>query len=84
VLALTEILSNPSHSADIDPDVLHCRQGAGLPLFGKSFNYPAARKNMRIDFQFDQAAFTFYKLPFKIPYPVPFRYLGDETKVGWA
>lgn len=27
------------------------RQGEGLPLFGKSNNYPAARPNMRIDFQ---------------------------------
>ncbi len=36
---------------------------------------------MRIDFQFDKAAFDFRFLPFKIPYPVPFKYLGDETKV---
>jgi hypothetical protein len=48
---------------------------------------------MRIDFQFDRAAFYFTKLPFTIPYPVPFRILGDERKVrgvggqreaGWA
>lgn len=37
---------------------------------------------MRIDFQFDNAAFHFRFLPFTIPYPVPFRLLGDETKVG--
>ena len=36
---------------------------------------------MRIDFQFDQAAFDIKFLPFKIPYPVPFKLLGDETKV---
>jgi len=30
--------------------------------------------------QFDRAAFYFKALPFTIPYPVPFRYLGDETK----
>ena len=57
------------------------RKGAGLPLFGKSFTYAAARPNMRIDFQFDNAAFHFRFLPFTIPYPVPFRLLGDETKV---
>jgi hypothetical protein len=46
---------------------------------------------MRIDFQFDRAAFYFTKLPFTIPYPVPFRILGDERKVrgvgvwsGWG
>ncbi len=29
-----------------------------------------------------RAAFTFNALPFKVPYPVPFRLLGDEAK-GW-
>lgn len=33
------------------------RRGAGLPLFGKSQTGPPAKPNMRIDFQFDQAAF---------------------------
>jgi hypothetical protein len=33
-----------------------CRQGAGLPLLGKSFNYPPARPNSRIDFGFDRCA----------------------------
>jgi hypothetical protein len=27
-----------------------------------------------------RAAFTFKKLPFKVPYPVPFKLLGDERK----
>lgn len=58
-----------------------CRQGAGVPLLGKSFTYPAARRNMRIDFQFDKAAFHFKFLPFTLPYPVPFKILGDERKV---
>lgn len=57
------------------------RQGAGLPLFGRSFNAPPARPNCRIDFAFDRAAFQFEFLPFTIPYPVPFRLLGDERKV---
>ena len=56
------------------------RRGAGLPLFGKSESYPAASPHTRIDFQFDRAAFSFRRLPFKIPYPVPFKLLGDETK----
>lgn len=34
--------------------------------------------------QFDRAAFNFRFLPFTIPYPVPFRILGDERKVGCA
>lgn len=38
-------------------------------------------QDKRIDFWFDQAAFKLGFLPFKIPYPVPFRLLGDETKV---
>lgn len=51
------------------------REGGGLPfgILGKSNNYPPARRNMRIDFQFDRAAFSFERLPVKIPYPVPFR-----------
>ena len=39
-------------------------------------------QDMRIDFQFDRAAFDFKRLPFKVPYPVPFKLLGDETKVS--
>uniref|UniRef100_A0A383VDN0 Plastid lipid-associated protein/fibrillin conserved domain-containing protein n=1 Tax=Tetradesmus obliquus TaxID=3088 RepID=A0A383VDN0_TETOB len=58
------------------------RRGAGLPLFGKSFAYPPVRANSRIDFQFDKAAFYIKLLPWTIPYPVPFRILGDERK-GW-
>jgi len=54
----------------------------GLYPFGKSISTPPSRANMRLDFQFDQAAFAFENLPFKIPYPVPFRILGDEAK-GW-
>ena len=38
-------------------------------------------QNVRVNFQFDRAAFTFNLLPFKLPYPVPFKLLGDETKV---
>ncbi|CAL8460873.1 g404 [Coccomyxa elongata] len=58
------------------------RKGKGLPIFGKSKTDPPAKKDMRIDFQFDRAAFDFRFLPFKVPYPVPFKLLGDETK-GW-
>ncbi|KVI00238.1 Plastid lipid-associated protein/fibrillin conserved domain-containing protein [Cynara cardunculus var. scolymus] len=36
----------------------------------------------RILFRFDKAAFAFKFIPFKVPYPVPFRLLGDEAK-GW-
>jgi hypothetical protein len=40
------------------------------------------RANSRIDFQFDKAAFYIKLLPWTIPYPVPFRLLGDERKVS--
>ncbi|XP_076916703.1 putative plastid-lipid-associated protein 12, chloroplastic [Bidens hawaiensis] len=36
----------------------------------------------RILLRVDKAAFSFKFLPFKVPYPVPFRLLGDEAK-GW-
>ena len=39
-------------------------------------------QDLRIDFQFDTAAFDFKLLPFKVPYPVPFKLFGDETKVA--
>mmetsp|Transcript_21503 Transcript_21503/g.51297 ORF Transcript_21503/g.51297 Transcript_21503/m.51297 type:complete len:432 (-) Transcript_21503:202-1497(-) len=58
------------------------RRGAGFPLLGKSSTEPPSAPNTRIDFQFDRAAFNFNRLPFKIPYPVPFRLVGDEGK-GW-
>lgn len=38
---------------------------------------------MRVDFQFSKGLFDFKALPFTIPYPVPFKLLGDETKVCW-
>ncbi|CAA7410672.1 unnamed protein product [Spirodela intermedia] len=40
------------------------------------------KDGVRILFRFDRAAFSFKALPFKVPYPVPFRLLGDEAK-GW-
>jgi len=42
----------------------------------------SVRDGKRILFQFDKAAFSFKFLPFKVPYLVPFRLLGDEAK-GW-
>lgn len=57
----------------------------GLNIFGVSKtgeeNTPAVPGN-RIDFKFDIAGFKFELIPLTIPYPVPFRYLGDEVK-GW-
>ena len=49
--------------------------------WGKWSNLDFNVQNLRIDFQFDRAAFDFKRLPVKIPYPVPFKLLGDETKV---
>ncbi|KAL7113310.1 hypothetical protein ACP275_04G054200 [Erythranthe tilingii] len=42
----------------------------------------SVKDEKRILFQFDRAAFSFKFLPFKVPYPVPFKLLGDEAK-GW-
>ena len=42
----------------------------------------AATNKQRIDFAFDLAYFEFKAIPFRIPYPVPFKLLGDEAK-GW-
>jgi hypothetical protein len=37
----------------------------------------------RIDFAFQSAAFEFKGTKFSVPYPVPFKLLGDEAK-GWV
>jgi len=60
------------------------REGKGLPfgILGVSSVEPPPQSNVRIDFQFDKAAFYFKSLPLTLPYPVPFRLLGDERK-GW-
>ncbi|XP_042011471.1 probable plastid-lipid-associated protein 12, chloroplastic [Salvia splendens] len=42
----------------------------------------SAKDGKRVLFRFDRAAFSLKFLPFKLPYPVPFRLLGDEAK-GW-
>lgn len=68
------------------------RRGDGNVLgfypLGKSMAGPPSREGVRIDFRFDYAAFDFAAVPFKIPYPVPFRALretglADEVK-GWV
>ncbi|KAL6767718.1 PLAP5 [Auxenochlorella protothecoides x Auxenochlorella symbiontica] len=60
------------------------RSGAGLPfgILGVSSTQPPDKPHTRIDFQFSRAAFKSSKIPFQVPYPVPFRLLGDERK-GW-
>ena len=60
------------------------RKGKGFFIFGASSSAPPARANVRLDFQFETAAFNLRFLPqgVTIPYPVPFRLLGDERK-GW-
>lgn len=65
------------------------RQGSGLILglaiFGQSTNVPRTPFR-RADFQFDTAYFEFLNVPIlgklRLPYPVPFRLLGDEAR-GW-
>jgi hypothetical protein len=36
--------------------------------------------DVRIDFSFIDAGFDLTVLPFRLPYPVPFRLLGDEVR----
>mmetsp|Transcript_28894 Transcript_28894/g.41176 ORF Transcript_28894/g.41176 Transcript_28894/m.41176 type:complete len:578 (-) Transcript_28894:42-1775(-) len=54
----------------------------GLNIFGVSKSTPPRNAEERIDFAFQEALFEFRDLPFTIPYPVPFKLLGDEAK-GW-
>ncbi|CAM9553482.1 unnamed protein product, partial [Choristocarpus tenellus] len=54
----------------------------GLNVLGVSKVTPPENPKARIDFQFDEAGFELKILPFTIPYPVPFRLLGDDVK-GW-
>lgn len=53
----------------------------GLFPFGKSVTKPARNPQERIDFAFQEAQFEFSQpFSFSIPYPVPFKLLGDEAK----
>ncbi|XP_052170803.1 probable plastid-lipid-associated protein 12, chloroplastic isoform X3 [Diospyros lotus] len=54
------------------------RPGTASPIQAAA----SIKDGKRILFQFDRAAFSFKFLPFKVPYPVPFKLLGDEAK-GW-
>ncbi|XP_058098199.1 probable plastid-lipid-associated protein 12, chloroplastic isoform X4 [Magnolia sinica] len=54
------------------------RPGTASPIQAAA----TVKDEKRILFRFDKAAFSFKFLPFKVPYPVPFRLLGDEAK-GW-
>ena len=50
------------------------------PLISLQLVVAILAQDTRIDFAFSNAAFDFAFLPFKVPYPVPFKLLGDETK----
>ena len=54
----------------------------GLNIFGISNSSPPLRPSDRIDFAFQDARFEFPDSNKFIPYPVPFKLLGDESK-GW-
>lgn len=55
----------------------------GLNIFGISSSNPPRDPSERVDFAFQEALFEFKALPVTIPYPVPFKLLGDEAK-GWV
>jgi len=53
----------------------------GLYPFGKSINQKPRKPEERIDFAFQEALFEFKQpFPLTLPYPVPFKLLGDEAK----
>ena len=54
----------------------------GLNVFGVSKAQEPRSLDERIDFAFQEASFEFLNSSFAIPYPVPFKLLGDEAK-GW-
>ena len=54
----------------------------GMNLFGVSSSTEPRDPTERIDFAFQEALFESKDFPIKIPYPVPFKLLGDEAK-GW-
>lgn len=56
----------------------------GAYPFGKSSSEPPRRDSERIDFAFQEAKLEACGFPegFYLPYPVPFKLLGDEAK-GW-
>lgn len=57
--------------------------GSPMRLTPRASPLPArSKQDLRIDFAFDYAFFDLRALPVRIPYPVPFKLLGDETK-GW-
>lgn len=56
----------------------HLRSDSFVPSQAEA----SIKDGKRILFRFDRAAFSFKFLPFKVPYPVPFRLLGDEAN-GW-
>lgn len=79
-LRVTALASTPSNRC-IEP-----RKGDGkifgFNIFGISSSREPRDPSERIDFSFQEARFEFKGLPFSIPYPVPFKLLGDEAK-GW-
>ncbi|PHT58831.1 putative plastid-lipid-associated protein 12, chloroplastic [Capsicum baccatum] len=81
VLEGSEGVSEPTSSSLIEGRwqlMFTTRPGSASPIQALA----TIKDGKRILFQFDRAAFSFKFLPFKVPYPVPFRLLGDEAK-GW-
>ena len=54
----------------------------GMNVFGVSSSSPPRDPSERIDFAFQEALFESVTFPVTVPYPVPFKLLGDEAK-GW-
>ncbi|XP_058774706.1 probable plastid-lipid-associated protein 12, chloroplastic isoform X2 [Vicia villosa] len=74
-------VSDPTNSSLIEGRwqlIFTTRPGTASPIQAAA----SIKDGKRILFRFDRAAFSFKFLPFKVPYPVPFKLLGDEAK-GW-
>ena len=80
VCVCTSIATCGDHKVAASKCAVSSRHNIAVLHFSSDLSW-VRMQNMRVDFQFDKAAFAFNALPFKIPYPVPFKLLGDETKV---
>ncbi|CAI5524390.1 unnamed protein product [Closterium sp. Naga37s-1] len=60
------------------PDLSWSGGAAPLPMQAEA----SLASPSRVAFRFDRAAFQLPFWPYRVPYPVPFRLLGDEAK-GW-
>ncbi|KAI9079380.1 hypothetical protein K1719_038679 [Acacia pycnantha] len=72
----------PNSASEMNQLVEHSANAQRGPRVQAPLAATSIENGKRILFRFDRAAFSFKFLPFKVPYPVPFKLLGDEAKVS--